>query len=149
MNSCWHWCVKPMIAACIAMMIHKPNPVKVARNLMLSLLMYKKQTMENMSIVLQQQIEIFTQFCRPETLINPIDKYRSFNAAIETLFKAIKVELIWWHSWQTLRAVEATIFEYINGLYGPSCRHSTLDWKSPLAFERFVTSISNRSSIKV
>ncbi len=58
------------------------------------------------------------------------------NAAMETFFKTIKAELIWRHSWQTRRAAEGAIFEYINGFYNPRRRHSTLGWKSPLAFER-------------
>ncbi len=60
------------------------------------------------------------------------------NAAMETFFKTIKAELIWRHSWQTRRAVEVAIFEYINGFYNPRRRHSALGWKSPLAFERKV-----------
>ncbi|HDD8956368.1 TPA: IS3 family transposase, partial [Escherichia coli] len=28
------------------------------------------------------------------------------------------------------------IFEYINGFYNPRRRHSTLGWKSPVAFEK-------------
>ncbi len=58
------------------------------------------------------------------------------NAAMETFFKTIKAELIWRHSWQTRRAVEIAIFQYINGFYNPRRRHSALGWKSPLAFER-------------
>jgi putative transposase len=58
------------------------------------------------------------------------------NAAMETFFKTIKAELIWRHSWQTRRAVEIAIFEYINGFYNPRRRHSALGWKSPLAFEK-------------
>lgn len=58
------------------------------------------------------------------------------NAAMETFFKTIKAELIWRHSWQTRRAVEIAIFEYINGFYNPRRKHSALGWKSPLAFER-------------
>ncbi len=71
------------------------------------------------------------------------------NAAMETFFKTTplgenafspagrgKAELIWRHSWQTRRAVEVAIFEYINGFYNPRRRHSALGWKSPLAFER-------------
>jgi len=57
------------------------------------------------------------------------------NAAMETFFKTIKAELIRRHSWQTRRAVEIAIFEYINGFYNPRRKHSALDWKSPLAFE--------------
>jgi len=58
------------------------------------------------------------------------------NAAMETFFKTIKAELIWRHSWQTRRAAEIAIFQYINGFYNPRRRHSALGWKSPLAFER-------------
>ena len=61
------------------------------------------------------------------------------NAAMESFFKTIKAELIWRHSWQTRRAIEITIFEYINGFDNPRCKHVTLAWKSPLAFERKAT----------
>lgn len=60
------------------------------------------------------------------------------NAAMETFFKTIKAELIWRQSWQTRRAAEIAIFEYINGFYNPRRRHSALGWKSPVAFERKV-----------
>jgi len=33
-------------------------------------------------------------------------------------------------------AVEAVVFEYINGFYNPRRKHSALGWKSPLAFEQ-------------
>ena len=39
------------------------------------------------------------------------------NAAMETFFKTIKAELIWWHSWPTRRGAEITIFEYIIGFH--------------------------------
>ena len=58
------------------------------------------------------------------------------NAVMETFFKTIKAELIWRHSWQTRRAAEIAIFQYINGFYNPRRKHSALGWKSPLAFER-------------
>jgi putative transposase len=58
------------------------------------------------------------------------------NAAMETFFKTIKAELIWRQVWQTRRAVEQALFEYINGFYNPRRRHSALGWKSPLAFEQ-------------
>ena len=57
------------------------------------------------------------------------------NAVVETFFKTIKAELLWLQSWQTRRAAEMAIFEYINGFYNPRRRHSALGWKSPLAFE--------------
>jgi transposase InsO family protein len=58
------------------------------------------------------------------------------NAVVETFFKTIKAELIWRHPWHTRRLAELAIFEYINGFYNPRRKHSTLGWKSPLAFER-------------
>ena len=60
------------------------------------------------------------------------------NSAFETFFKTIKAELIWRRPWQTRREAELAIFQYINGFYNPRRRHSTLGWKSPVAFERKV-----------
>ena len=57
------------------------------------------------------------------------------NAAVETLFKSLKAELIWRHTWASRRETEAALFQYINGFYNPRRRHSALGWKSPLAFE--------------
>lgn len=57
------------------------------------------------------------------------------NAAVETFFKTIKVELIWHQSRPTRRAAELAIFGYINGFYNPRRKHSALSWKSPIAFE--------------
>ncbi len=58
------------------------------------------------------------------------------NAVVETFFKTIKAELLWQRSWPTRRSAELAVFEYINGFYNPRRRHSSLAWKSPLAFER-------------
>lgn len=58
------------------------------------------------------------------------------NAVVEAFFKTLKAELIWRHSWPTRRACEIALFQYINGFYNPRRRHSALNWKSPLAFER-------------
>lgn len=60
------------------------------------------------------------------------------NAVVETFFKTIKSELLWQRAWPTRRDAEIAIFEYINGFYNPRRRHSALNWKSPLAFERMV-----------
>lgn len=58
------------------------------------------------------------------------------NAAVETFFKTIKAELLWQTSWPTRRDTETAIFQYINGFYNPRRKHSALNWKSPLAYER-------------
>jgi len=60
------------------------------------------------------------------------------NAAVETIFKTIKAELIWRRTWHTRRQAEIAIFEYINGFYNPRRRHSTVGGKSPIQFERKV-----------
>lgn len=53
-----------------------------------------------------------------------------------TFFKTLNAELIWRHSWASRRQAEIALFQYINGFYNPRRKHSTLGWKSPLAFER-------------
>ncbi len=58
------------------------------------------------------------------------------NSAVESFFKSLKAGLIWRRHWQTRRDIEIAIFEYINGFYNPRRRHSTLGWKSPVAFEK-------------
>jgi len=58
------------------------------------------------------------------------------NAVVETLFKTIKAELVWRRTWETRRQAETTIFQYINGFDNSRGRHSALEGKSPLAFER-------------
>ena len=58
------------------------------------------------------------------------------NSMVETFFKTIKAELIRRNTWQTRRQAKMAIFQYISGFYNPRRRHSTLGYKSPLAFER-------------
>ena len=58
------------------------------------------------------------------------------NSAVESFFKSLKAELVWRSNWQTRREVVVALFECINGFYNPRRRHSTLGWKSPVAFER-------------
>ena len=67
---------------------------------------------------------------------------------METFFKTIKAELIWRHSWQTRRAVEVAIFEYINGFYNPRRRHSALGWKSPFSWFVSQTTAGNDRALE-
>ena len=60
----------------------------------------------------------------------------SNNTAVKTVFKTIKADLIWRHTWKTQLSAEVAVFEYINGFYNPRRRHATLGWKSPIAFAR-------------
>ena len=70
------------------------------------------------------------------SMVLRLDEYRSFNSAVESFFKSLKAELIWRNTWQTRRDVEVAVFEYIDGFYNPRRRHSALDRKSPVAFEK-------------
>ena len=57
------------------------------------------------------------------------------NSVVETFFKTIKAELLWRKPWPTRRQAQTAIFQYINGFYNPRRKHSTLNFKSPIAFE--------------
>ena len=70
-------------------------------------------------------------------------------ATVETVFKTIKVELVWCDTWETHSQAEMTIFEYSNGFYNPRRRHSTLGWKSLVVFERKVVQTGACSGTKV
>ena len=58
------------------------------------------------------------------------------NAALETFFKTLKTELVWRTVFQTRAEAKDAIGRYINGFYNPVRRHSTLDYVSPVQFER-------------
>ena len=58
------------------------------------------------------------------------------NAAVETLFKTLKAELIWRHTWDTRDQVILALFQYINGFYNSRRRHSAIGGVSPITFER-------------
>ena len=60
------------------------------------------------------------------------------NAAVETFFEAIRAELIWRRTWESRREAETAIFQYVDGLFNPRCRHSALGRQSPLDYERQV-----------
>ena len=58
------------------------------------------------------------------------------NAGGETFFKTLKSELVWRTVIQTRAEAKAAIGRYIDGFYNPIRRHSTLDYVSPVQFER-------------
>lgn len=67
------------------------------------------------------------------------------DAAVETFFMTIKAELIWRRTWEIPRQAETAIFQCINRFYKPRRRHSILEAKRPVAFERQVAQTSSRS----
>jgi putative transposase len=58
------------------------------------------------------------------------------NAVVETFFKTLKSELVWGTVFQTRAEAKQAIGRYIDGFYNPVRRHSTLDYLSPVQFER-------------
>ena len=60
------------------------------------------------------------------------------NAMVETFFKTLKSELVWRTIFQSRADATAAIGRYIDAFYNPVRRHSALDFKSPLQFERRV-----------
>lgn len=60
------------------------------------------------------------------------------NAVAESFFATLELELIARHRWATRAAARAAIFRYIATWYNTRRRHSTLDYRSPAAYEREV-----------
>jgi putative transposase len=58
------------------------------------------------------------------------------NAVSETFHATPKKEKIYQHSWPTRAEARRAVFAYIEGWYNPRRRHSTLDYLSPVEFER-------------
>jgi putative transposase len=58
------------------------------------------------------------------------------NAVVETFFKTLKSELVWRTVFQTRAEAKDALGRYIDGFYNPVRRHSTLDYFSPVQFER-------------
>ena len=58
------------------------------------------------------------------------------NAVVETFFKTLKSELVWRTVFQTRAEAKDALGRYIDGFYNPVRRHSTLDYVSPVQFEK-------------
>jgi putative transposase len=58
------------------------------------------------------------------------------NAVVETFFKTLKSEMVWRTVFQTRAEAREAIGRYIDGFYNPVRRHSTLDYVSPVQFEK-------------
>jgi putative transposase len=57
------------------------------------------------------------------------------NAVAESFFATLKKELVHRRSWPTRRELTGEVFEYIEGFYNRTRRHSTLGYLSPADFE--------------
>lgn len=57
------------------------------------------------------------------------------NALAESFWAVLKNELIYTRSWPTRKAARTAIFDYIEGFYNPTRRHSALNYASPNDYE--------------
>ena len=58
------------------------------------------------------------------------------NAMCESFFATLECELLDRVTLRTPVAARTAVFDFIEGWYNPTRRHSSLDYESPLAFER-------------
>lgn len=57
------------------------------------------------------------------------------NAVMESFFHTLKTEHVYFERYQTREQAKNSIFEYVEVFYNRQRRHSTLNYKTPLAFE--------------
>jgi putative transposase len=58
------------------------------------------------------------------------------NAAMESFFSSLKTERTARKIYRTRDEAKADVFDYIKRFYNPKRRHSTIGYRSPVAFER-------------
>jgi putative transposase len=58
------------------------------------------------------------------------------NAMCESFFATLECELLDRHRFPTQASARLAVFEYIEGWYNPHRRHSALDYRSPVNYER-------------
>lgn len=58
------------------------------------------------------------------------------NAAMESFFHTLKTEHVYFERYQTREQAKQSIFEYVEVFYNRQRRHSTLNYKTPLTFEK-------------
>ena len=58
------------------------------------------------------------------------------NAVVESFFHTIKMEHLYWLKLKTRKEAFSAVFNFIERFYNPKRRHSTLNYLSPIDFER-------------
>jgi len=58
------------------------------------------------------------------------------NALCESFFATLECELLDRHRFRTQVEARLAVFDFIEGWYNPRRRHSALDYRSPMIFER-------------
>jgi putative transposase len=68
------------------------------------------------------------------------------NAVAESFFATLKNELVHRRSWPTRRELISEVFEFVEGFYNTTTRHSTLSYLSPVQFEKInISNINNKN----
>jgi len=68
------------------------------------------------------------------------------NAVAESFFATLKKELVHRRSWPTRRELISEVFEFVEGFYNTTRRHSTLGYLSPAQFETMTTINTNKDN---
>jgi putative transposase len=68
------------------------------------------------------------------------------NAVAETFFATLKKELVHRRSWPTRRELISEVFEFVEGFYNTTRRHSTLGYLSPAQFEKISLTNINKEN---
>jgi putative transposase len=68
------------------------------------------------------------------------------NAVAESFFATLKKELVHRRSWPTRRELISEVFEFVEGFYNTTRRHSTLGYLSPAQFEIMTTIKINKEN---
>jgi putative transposase len=68
------------------------------------------------------------------------------NAVAESFFATLKKELVHRRSWPTRRDLISEVFEFVEGFYNTTRRHSTLGYLSPAQFETMTTIKINKDN---
>jgi putative transposase len=68
------------------------------------------------------------------------------NAVAESFFATLKKELVHRRSWPTRRELISEVFEFVEGFYNTTRRHSTLGYLSPAQFENIPLTNINKEN---
>ena len=61
------------------------------------------------------------------------------NAVAASFFATLETELLDRHTYHTRQDARTAVFDFIEGFYNPTRRHSTLGYHSPTDYERTTT----------
>lgn len=85
--------------------------------------------------------DAFTRWCKDNRLVASMSRRGNCydNAVVESFFSSLKKERIQRRIYASREEAQSEVFDYIEGFYNPTRRHSHLGLLSPLAFEQLLT----------